>query len=230
MGRDVNPCTWLSPSALQSELRPVSVTPVKSPHPALTAGSLPHTRVTHAMIKVHKYTCMHTHVCAENLTADVLLVHMFMIFYVYTCILFQLSSLIALEVETQPCTLQYWLWFPCRISMDAAGGIWNKSQHIIARRLQTNILIFLSLSHYFVVVAVYEWFCIIHASYFLAVTVDLQMTHMQKQTGAMVERRAKCERNGKWSLTESNPPATCFASKCQYLGQFLSLKVSAEGK
>lgn len=96
--------------------------------------------------------------------------------------------LTVLEVEVQPCTPKCWLWFPCRISMDTAGGIWNKWQHIIACRLQTYELIFLSLSHY-VVVAVYEWFCIVHASYSLAVTVDLQMTQMQSLTGdsAVVE-------------------------------------------
>lgn len=131
--------------------------------------------------------------------------------------------LIALQVEMQPQTIQYRLWFPCRISMDTAGGIWNKSQHIIACRLQTHVLIFLSLSHY-IVVAVYEWFCIIHASYSLAVTVDLQMTQMQSLTGNLEPqwREVGCERKCKWSLTESNPPATCFASKCQYLGPFLS--------
>lgn len=65
MELDVNPCTWLSLFALQSEVRPVSVTPGKSLHPALTAGFLPHSRVTSAIIKVHKYTYMHTHICAK---------------------------------------------------------------------------------------------------------------------------------------------------------------------
>lgn len=62
------------------------------------------------------------------------------------------------------------------------GGIWNNWQHVIAWRLQTYVLIFLSLSYY-VVVAVYEWLCIGHASYLLAVTADLQMTQTQSLTG-----------------------------------------------
>lgn len=143
-----------------------------------------------------------------------------------------------LEVGVQPCTLKAWLWFPRRISMDTGGGIWNKWQHIIAGRFQTYRLIFLSPSHY--VVAVYEWLRVIRASYSLAVTVHLQMTQMQILTGGTellwsgggggggsgggAGCEKKCE---KWSPAESNLAATCFASQCQYLGQFLSLKRSS---
>lgn len=60
MELDVSTCTWLSLSALQSELRPVSVTPGGSLHPVLTAGSLLCSRVIHSIIRVHK--CMYRHV------------------------------------------------------------------------------------------------------------------------------------------------------------------------
>lgn len=117
-----------------------------------------------------------------------------------------------IEVGVQPCTLKGWLWFPCRISMDTGGGIWNKWQHIIACRFQTYLLIFLSPSHY--VVAVYEWLRVIRASYSPAVTVHLQMIQMQILTGGTellwsggggdgggAGCEKKCE---KWSPAESD--------------------------
>lgn len=179
MERDANPCTWLSPSALQSELRPVSVTPGKSLHPALTAG-LP-TSLTLSSVHAHMY-CTGTY--AQSYLTDSTSQQVFSL--THTCAWFLrmymhslsiILILMALEVEMQPHTIYRWLWFPRRISMDTTGGIWNKSQHIIARRLP-DLLVFLSLSHD-IVVAVYEWFCIIHASHSRAVTVDLQMTQMQ---------------------------------------------------
>lgn len=60
------------------------------------------------------------------------------------------------------CTHSYRLWFPYRISMGTAGGIWNKSQPIIGCRLQTHIFILLSLSH--IIVAVLHHSCLIFPS------------------------------------------------------------------
>lgn len=64
----------------------------------------------------------------------------FLCMYIYS--LSVILILMVLEVEMQPCTLLCSLWFSCRISMDTAGGIWNKSQHIIACWLQNHKLIF----------------------------------------------------------------------------------------
>lgn len=99
--------------------------------------------------------------------------------------------------------------FPAECQWALQGAFGNISQHIIARRLQTDVLIFLSLSHY-IVVAVYEWFCIIHASYSLAVTVDLKMTQMQSVNGDSSHRGMKWEEKGNWSdlLTKSHLSAT----------------------
>jgi len=132
--------------------------------------------------------------------------------------------LIEQEVEKQLRTLCYWLRFPSEYQWALRGAFEiNHSTLLLADSRPA--LIFLSLSRYIVVVA-YEWFCIIHASYSLAVTVDLQMTQMQSITGDSEPwwKEVGCERKCKLSVTESNLPATCFASKCQYLRQFLSLK------
>lgn len=161
--RGVNPCTWLSLSALQSEARPASVTPGKSLHPVLTAGTQPHSRV-------HNYMYMHMHICTERILADSACFSQPRVhdLYVHTRILFQLSSY--WQCLRSRCNLVHSSThydFPAEYQWTLQGAFEiNHSTLLLAdSRPRTLIFFFfLSISHY-IVVAVHEWFCIIHASY-----------------------------------------------------------------
>ena len=72
--------------------------------------------------------------------------------------------------------------------MDTAGGIWNKSQHIIARRLQTRhthfFFLFFSCPYHIILLLLFMNGSASFMHHILpAVTVDLQMTQMQSLTG-----------------------------------------------
>lgn len=70
--------------------------------------------------------------------------------------------------------------------MDTAGGIWNKSQHIIACRLQTphTYSFFFFCPYHIILLLLFMNGSASFMHHILpAVTVDLQMTQMQSLTG-----------------------------------------------
>lgn len=141
-------------------------------HPALTAGSPPHSRVIQAIIKAHNYTYMYTRLSAERILTDSTCFSRACVqdLYVYV-----FSFNYALIDSTRAGDAALYTPGLAMISLQNINGHCRGRFEInhSALLLQTPD----PLTHFSVpitlycCVSVYEWFCIIYASYSLAVTV-----------------------------------------------------------